>query len=177
MIRSLLCPLLLFALLVLARPVFALTIDAGNIDVGEADQKISQTTHLSGEEAELNWVRSVLGEDITFVIKHDSLTANDWEETSEAGTWAFYLSDSPDYFLVKTGNNGTNDLTSFLFVNNDFKNWAVLDLDDIYVASVTNIGKVSHLSDFNAVPEPGTIFLVGGGLLGFGFSRRKRRKA
>jgi len=75
--------------------------------------------------------------------------------------------------------SGLPSVGTFLFANNEFKDWAVLDLHDIYVASVTNIAKISYLSEFNAppVPEPGTILLFGGGILGLGLFGGKRRKA
>jgi hypothetical protein len=37
-------------------------------------------------------------------------------------------------------------------------------METIYIASVTNIGKISHISDYaDPVPEPGTIGLLGAG--------------
>lgn len=176
--KSLLRSMLLFGLLALAAPVWALSID-GDFEVGPADGKIEETTQLNGDAADLAWVKSILGDDVSCVIKHENLAASDWKQTNQAGIWAFYLSDSPDYFLVKTGNNQANNLRTFLFANNNFKDWAVLDLGDIYVASITNIAKISYLSEFNATPtpEPGTILLLGSGILGLRLFGGKRRKA
>lgn len=174
-----LAAMILSAILACGGSAWALTINGGTIDVGGVDTKIGETTLLSGAAAELSWVQSILGSDITFITKHE-VVAGDWAQTSQSGVWAYALADTPDYFLVKTGNNGTNNFCDYLFANNDADTWAVLNLADVYVASVTNIGKVSHLSDFNGsdtpVPEPATILLLGGGLLGVAVYRRKRAK-
>lgn len=177
--RSWLVAMMLSWILACGGSAWALTIHGGTIDVGSVDTKIGETTLLSGDAAELGWVQSLLGSDMTFITKNE-VTAGDWAQTSQSGVWAYALADSPDYFLVKTGSNGTNAFRDYLFANNDQKSWAVLDLADIYVASVTNIGKVSHLSNFNGsdtpVPEPSTMLLLGGGLLGLAVYRRKRAK-
>jgi hypothetical protein len=173
----------LCGLLTFASSALALTVNSGLTDVGAVDIRIDQSPLLSGDAAELDWVRSILGNDISFVTKHDNLTSVDWKQTSESGTWAFNLQDSPDYFLVKTGDNGTNNFVDYLFNNLDMKSWAVLDLDTIYVTQVSNIDKVSHISDFNEVPdgspapvpEPATLLLLGVGM--FGLAMRKKMRS
>jgi hypothetical protein len=114
-----------------AGPVSAVTINSGSTDVGVLDTVLAETTLLSGDAAELKWARSVLGQDIDFVIKHDNLSISDWRATNQSGTWTYNLPDTPEYFLVKTGKNGVNSFVEYLFANNDSKSWAVLDLDDI----------------------------------------------
>lgn len=185
--RSLVISMVLSILLAVSAPTWALTVTFEDtlIDVGSIDLKIGETHLLTGEGAELTWAQEILGADITLEAKHDfgedDHEADDfWLQTSEGGTWAFdFGASGPDYFLIKTGNNKTNSYVDYLFENISNMSWAVLDLDDIYVSDVLNINKVSHLSELEGAPcpEPGTLLLLGGGLLGLVAYGRGRRKS
>jgi len=177
--RSVLSVLALCTLLT-ATSASALTLSDGT-DVGARDT-LKASTYLdnSGDAGELAWVKSILGPDVEWEIKYD-VTESVWEQTTEEErTYAMELADSPEYFLIKTANGS---ITHFLFENQASLDWAVLNLDESFGTGYTieNIGKLSHVVEFDngatPVPEPGTIVLLGAGILGLAvFGRKRNRK-
>lgn len=160
-----------------------------SVNVGLVDHLIAQTQLLnSGEETELNWVQSVLTDMlgpsvvVSLAAKTD-VTESNWQETDTLGVWAYDLvSDGPDYFLVKTGNigGGVSD-THFLYENLASLDWAVIALAGLQIKDITNIEKISHITEVSeytttSVPEPSTLLLLGAGLAGLGWYGRKRSR-
>jgi len=167
--------LLPILVLFFASTSWALTIEPSTY-VGTVDRFIDSTNlGNSGDADEEAWVQEVL-EDDSYILTSKTDTPNPsavWHQTIEnSDAYAFdFVTDSPEYFLVKTGNNdGTTD-THFLYQNLDSVDWAVIDIN---VVSITNIGKLSHIDEFSPVPEPATIFLLGIGLSGLVFAGRKK---
>ncbi|MBN2429556.1 MAG: PEP-CTERM sorting domain-containing protein [Deltaproteobacteria bacterium] len=120
---------------------------------------------------------------------------DDGRDISGDGTsdqWAFDLIGENSAFLLKTGTGqGGGSYQYWLFLNlaeSDYATFLIGNeyysvFDDVDGATktitldISNIESVSHVSLAPApVPEPSTILLLGGGLLGLGIYGRKRGK-
>lgn len=96
---------------------------------------------------------------------------------------------TPGYFILKFGIGGTGATAdTFFFQNMGELTKLVFSNADVQFLSggncgannnnACNIGRLSHYSGFNGngvVPEPGTIALLGLGILGFAASRRRKQ--
>jgi hypothetical protein len=172
-----------------------LTINSGTIVVGNVDTLIAWaqqgSTELpsSGDPKEIAWVNKETGEKYTLpadLVKTEE-TDPTWKPNwyavdSQSGTYAFdFLTDTPDYFYLKIGNNTDGTYTHFLFQNIDSLNWGVITLNlnlDGANLTIDNFGKLSHLGEVggNHAPEPATMILFGTGIVGLvGVYRRKRK--
>jgi hypothetical protein len=151
-------------------------------DVGMLDTLLGQEFHKgpggnpAGEEA---WAESILGIDLTFDGKDETVAIYN---TDTANIRAFALSFSPSYFVLK------NATYRALFANTGSVDWAVIDTSLLNSGFNLNGTTISHATQFNritdpgpnptpnptpgSVPLPGTIFLLGLGLMGLRLSRR-----
>lgn len=191
---------------VLASSAWSYTV-GGGIDVGNLDTLIgsidkpglasygSGNGNGTGEIAELNWatstIRSWLGNpeyDVHWSARYDTPqdpndVYPDWVETTTPGIWAIdFMSNDPAFFFIKTGalipGNGDSQY-HFLFANNGSLDYGVINLLSQFDGStITGIGKISHVGEFNAapVPVPAAIILLGSGLLGLAGFRKKMKK-
>lgn len=153
--------------------------NVGGTDVGVQDSLIDHTRlDNSGDQTELDWVQKVLGyTDVTLDTKYDTV-GGDWQKTNGTGIWALSLQFDPEYFLIKTGGGGGSD-THYLFNNLDSLSWAVIALSDVNITQIKGVSRISHVDEFKGapVPEPGTVVLLGCGMLGLGLYARRRIKS
>ncbi|SHO53545.1 PEP-CTERM sorting domain-containing protein [Desulfopila aestuarii] len=79
------------------------------------------------------------------------------------------------FFLVKTGKVSTTGFDHFLFQNNNFLGWAVINLSTIGI-TLDNIDSVSHVTLFSPAPEPAILTLLATGVAGLAGVRLRKKK-
>ena len=154
-------------------------------EVGALDILLKTATLTnSGDQTELNWVKDEFGwADTEITWKYNVNQSEDWTVTTENDDYfAHDLGSTTDYYLLKIGTGGLPSGTPshYLFQNSDALEWAVIDVTLFGTGKNVNIGRVSHVTQFNnggadAVPEPDTLFLLGFGLLGIAAVGRKKQ--
>ena len=180
--------MLLGCILALAIPAWSATITIGSTDydVGGLDSLIYQTdqTNISsydadtGETKEQAWVEDVLNTEVSPYIKFDA--PETWYAVTGLadGTWARPLAGEPVWFLVKTGSGaGSTGDSYFLFENEASLQYAVINLVALgFPNGIEEFGVISHYSEIGStsVPEPGTMMLLGSGLVGLAAWGRKK---
>lgn len=174
----------------LSGSAWALTINAGATEVGSLDLFLGSTIlGNSGDGTEKSWVAAMLGldvEDLTLEFKNnDASEIQAWTQVDGAAAMvkALQLDEPVYYYLLKLGvpaKSGAD--THYLFDNQASLNWAVIDFNAMLAGQPEsfsfNFGRVSHISGFNGavtVPEPGTLALLGLGLVAIGVVRRRQK--
>lgn len=184
-------------------PVSAFTIANGATNVGGLDKFLTSAIVKSGDQSELDWVngylitQGLITTKYTTMIKYNNEGELSSTNTVVPGVWNWRLVDNstsvvaqdlqgaPEYFFIKTGNITPDDKTDsppdhFLFKNDANLNWAVVDLSDFgNVYELSGVGVLSHVGELGggstSVPEPGTMILLGIGVLGLAIFGKRRR--
>ena len=142
-----------------------------DFDVGVVDTLLGVTdSPNSGENTELEWVKTILGDGVSFVIKDEPdggvpyFSTDVTTDVTNTNVYAFLTPSSSSHFLIKNSNFYA------LYENSVSLDWGVFDtsllssdfnLPDNDVSQYT----ISHVSTFE-VDEPKSLILLGIGLIG-----------
>ena len=165
-------------LFVLAVPAWAYYV--GTTNVGSLDT-IADYAALanSGYQSELAFIQSSDPNAIGYQLvpfSFQQVYLDIGNTTKAPNVYAALLPDDPAYYIIKFGNLKISPVNydTYLFRNSAALNYAVINLSSLGGdINNINIGKVSHVG---VVPEPSTLVLLGGGLLGLVVYGRRRTK-
>ena len=155
-------------------------VDWGNISPSDASEALFIADYLNVDASTIGFMK------IEGSIGDSSGGSGNWDQADDdADVWYLdfsqFIGFDPVAFLIRTGsgvqlasesalNPASPTYNTFLYLNDD--SYGVIDLSAFTrTHGNVNIEMVSHVS----VPEPGTLSLLGAGLLAAGFFRRRRR--
>lgn len=141
-------------------------------DVGMLDMLIAQDGRQGNPRREIDWANQFLDPDID---RRSGWKTEDvsYFKTDDSNVFAFELVNGPGYYIIK------NAQRVALFENNESYDWGVFDVSAL--EGRFNLGDrrdmtISHVTQFGDTPtnvaEPGSIALLGFGLLGLVLVRR-----
>ena len=157
------------------------TIEGENVNIGYVDIMIASADVQDNDDEE-TFLQTVLGTNYTVFTKDENMGDEDitpypWVESDTdssviAYDFTTYFGFIPDFYLLKLGKGVVSGAdSSFIFENVSNLNFAVVDLDAF--GDSVDMYAISHVTA--PVPEPSTLLLLGGGLVGLAFYRRKRK--
>lgn len=146
------------------------TTDVGALDLAKGSIAKTGPANPAWEES---WAEGLLGFDITYTDKTEPVPFTVVD--GETSIVAFNLYEMPNYFVVKDAK------TFVLFENVASLDWGVLDLGAYFGTKKLDDLELSHVTEFDGggvpVPEPGSVALLGLGLIGLRFARKRSKTA
>ena len=154
-------------------PSWAIVISGTTTDVGVIDTFIAEDVKQGSPTDEATWINTILsgiGITVEYEVKTEDVA---YFSTDTTDVFAFDLApESSDYFILK------NSQGTALFKNLMDIDWGVFDVTDLSSAmKLPDFTEytISHVTQFNSVPEPGITGLLAIGLLGMVVARRRMK--
>ena len=172
--------------------LFATALSISSANAFLIDTKLGEAQLAnSGDATELAWIQSVTG-DNSLTLDFKLAKGDNGFNFTPNGPDSWYIDaapNTPGYFMLKFGTGGTNATADhYLFQNTADLTKLVWSNDQVQFLTggncannpnACNIGRLSHYASSgggggtNQIPTPTSLLLLGIGLIGFAYTRRR----